>query len=102
MKKLHLIILVLLLCSSSFISQNVRETKAESKTIVVPDDYSTITDAVNHASDGDVVFVKNGIYNESLVIDKSISLVGEDVKNTIIEGTHAKPVIIVNHDGVTI
>lgn len=60
--------------------------KAESKTIVVPDDYLTITAAVSEAADGDTVFVKTGTYSEhTLLLDKSISLVGEDVNSTIIQ-----------------
>ena len=32
--------------------------KAQSKTIVVPDDYSTIQDAIFYANEGDTVLVK--------------------------------------------
>ena len=60
--------------------------KADSKTITVPDDYSTITDAISNAEEGDTIFVKKGNYdgplNQTLVIDKSISLVAEDVNST--------------------
>jgi len=58
-----------------------------SKTLVVPDDYPTIQAAIDSANSGDKIFVKNGIYNESLNIEsKSLSLIGEDSKNTIIVG----------------
>lgn len=57
--------------------------KAQSKTIVVPDDYSTIASAIENATDGDTVFVKSGTYNEStLVINKVIWLQGEDQLTT--------------------
>ena len=57
--------------------------KAEPRTIVVPDDYATIQGAINVAGEGDTVFVKKGNYNEqTLVIRKSISLIGEDPINT--------------------
>ncbi len=59
---------------------------AQSKTIIVPDDYLSIFDAVANASEGDTIFVKNGKYeglmNQSLLIDKSISLVGKNGGNT--------------------
>jgi pectin methylesterase-like acyl-CoA thioesterase len=62
--------------------------KAESRTIIVPDDYSTIQDAINAANEGDTIFVKKGIYegpiNQTLVISKSLSLIGEDANNNII------------------
>lgn len=59
--------------------------KADSKTLTVPDDYPTISAAVANASDGDTILVRNGTYNEpSLLIDKSITLMGEDKNSTII------------------
>ena len=38
------------------------------------------------ASDGDSIYVYNGIYNENVDIRKSLTLTGEDKNNTIIEG----------------
>jgi parallel beta-helix repeat protein len=58
-----------------------------SKTIVVPDDHSTISAAVDHASSGDTVLVKGGVYNENLLINKSLTVMGEDSRNTIVIGT---------------
>jgi nitrous oxidase accessory protein len=59
--------------------------KAESRTIVVPDDYPTISLAIQNAGVGDTVFVKRGTYDEVAInINKSISLIGEDVDETIL------------------
>lgn len=57
-----------------------------SKTLVVPVDYFTINDAIQNASKGDTIFVKSGVYYENLVVDKSLSLIGENPSNTIIIG----------------
>lgn len=38
--------------------------------------YKTITEAINLANDGDTVYVFSGVYNETLVINKRISLIG--------------------------
>ena len=54
--------------------------------IVVPDDYSTIQEAINAANPGDTVYVKAGAYYEHVVVNKSLSLVGEDRDSTIIDG----------------
>jgi parallel beta-helix repeat protein len=68
--------------------------KAQSKTIVVPDDYPTIQAAIDHANAGDTVFVKKGTYYhdgptgqhiDGITIDKSLSLIGEDSKTTILK-----------------
>ena len=57
--------------------------------MVVPDDYATIGWAVGNATAGDTVYVKSGTYNESINIDKPLSLIGEDMSSTIIVGGHA-------------
>ena len=75
------LILISMLGGSTF----VKITNAESKTIVVPTDYPTIQQAINAAADGDTVFVKNGIYNETLMINKTLSLIGEDRDLTILD-----------------
>ena len=64
----------------------LQSVKASPKTIVVPDDYPTIQAAVDHASAGDRVFVRKGIYNENVIVDKSLSLKGENSEETVIWG----------------
>jgi len=72
-------------------------------TLVVPDPYLTIQDAVDAASPGDTIFVRNGTYNATtlnsterpahpgewwfVTIDKSLNLVGESRDGVIIDGT---------------
>ena len=50
--------------------------------------YSTIQEAISSfATDiGDTIFVKAGVYYENLVINKGITLMGEDRETTIIDG----------------
>jgi len=60
------------------------------KTITVDDDgpadYSTISEAINVAEEGDTVYVYDGVYNETIEIWKSkIQLRGETKENTIID-----------------
>ena len=81
------IVITLILATTLF---TFLEVEAETKTIVVPDDYSTIQEAVSNAVDGDTVLVKNGIYpvdeNTTIVINKTLFLIGEDPANTVILG----------------
>jgi len=80
------IILVLVLCFAIVSIPQIGVIKAKPKTIVVPDDYLTIQEAIDYASERDTIFVKSGVYNESLLISgKPLSLIGEDSSTTIIE-----------------
>lgn len=76
---------VLIILFSAVWTLNLQISRA-SATLKVPDDYSTIASAVNHASQGDVIFVKSGIYLENIQINKSITLDGQNCKTTIIIG----------------
>ena len=83
--------LTLILALLMSLMVGVQSVKSSPKTVVVPDDYSTIYEAINHVANGDAVFVKKGIYtideNTTIVISKTLSLIGEDPSNTIILGT---------------
>jgi hypothetical protein len=85
---------------------------AQSKTIVIPDDYFDIQHAVDAANDGDRIFVRKGTHNlttggygENVLITKSLSLIGEDCRETFLIGVGKKYVytaITVSADNVTI
>ena len=47
-------------------------------------DYHTIQEAINAAKNDATIIVKNGSYNEIIVINKPITLIGEDKNTTII------------------
>ena len=80
-----LVVLVFLatLCLTAYLP-----VRAESKTITVPDDFSTIQEAINAAQEGDTIYVKKGYYegsfNQTLEINKAINLYGEDRSATIL------------------
>jgi parallel beta-helix repeat protein len=70
--------------------------------IRVPEDYPTIQEAIDAAAPRDIVFVRNGIYNEDIRIYKPILLIGESRENTVIIGSGVGDVIDVSSDGVKI
>jgi parallel beta-helix repeat protein len=77
--------------------------KAQSKTIVVPDDYPTIQAAIGNASQGDTILVKSGTYYETLVINKPLFLIGESQETTFIDANNAtENIIYINASYVSI
>ena len=49
--------------------------------------YTTIQDAINapETLDGHTIFVEEGKYYEHVIVNKSLSLVGENIRTTIID-----------------
>ncbi len=70
-----------------------------------PGNYTKIQDAIDNASDGDTVFVfdESAPYHEYIVINKSLSILGEKTTTTIINGSgEIKEVVSITADNVTI
>ena len=55
-------------------------------TFIVPDDFPTIQEAINTANEGDRIYVRFGTYRENIVLNKSLTLLGEDRYITVIAG----------------
>jgi len=119
MKKLFVIGIVILLFGivTPSTGSNVRNPTLASyqgKTFYVggigPGNYSKIQDAIDNASNQDRIFVfdESSPYYETLIINKSISLIGEDKETTIIDGSGNNVIILiiladyVNIEGFTI
>jgi parallel beta-helix repeat protein len=105
MKRPHFVFVwLLVLCLVAVGVPTPELVNAETNTVVVPDDFSTIQEAVDAASEGDTVFVKRGTYNESVCIDQPISLVGEDPATTKIVGEYQLngTVVLIRHNNVSV
>lgn len=64
------------------------ETSGE--TIIVAQDgngdYENIQDAIDNADEGDTIRVYGGIYEENVVVDETLSLMGNGSEETTIDG----------------
>jgi len=82
----------------------VGSENAKGKTITVDEDgegdYEKIQDAVDASEDGDTVRVYEGLYEENVVVDKSIDLVGNGSETTTIDGGGGGDVVAVSSDWV--
>ena len=93
------IILTALFVGTLALAFNIQPVKADPKTTYVDDDntlgpwdgtlehpYQNITSALQHASVNDTIYVYNGTYYEHVVVNKTVSLIGENRSTTIIDG----------------
>jgi parallel beta-helix repeat protein len=55
------------------------------ETLNVPEDCATIQGAINAAYDGDTILVSSGTYYEHVVVNKTVTLSGENQENTILK-----------------
>jgi parallel beta-helix repeat protein len=55
------------------------------RTVTVPDDFNTISAAISKLTDGDCIYIKPGIYKETLTLRHTIHLEGSDANRVIIE-----------------
>ncbi len=64
--------------------------------------HETIQEAVNHARDGDTIFARNGTHYENVLVNRTVSLIGENSESTIIDGNGVSNVISIIRENVTI
>ena len=70
---------------------------AEGATITVPDDYPTIRSAIENATDYDTLFIKDGLYIESVIVYRPLTIIGESQTGTVIHNNDPYAVLIVGH-----
>ena len=111
-KKCLLISIILLILigesagTANFVSIEIHYVMDGGKTLYVggngEGNYTHIQDAINDASDGDTIFVYSGTYYENIVINKSINLIGENAKATIIDGMKKGKVIFIITSNISV
>jgi len=119
-RSIFTVFLVVLFISSSLIvfpvsSNDVVKQSSSGITIYVDDDntggpwdgtqehpYQHVQDGIDASQENDTLFVFNGVYNEKITIRKSISLIGQNKKYTIIESTSYDAIINVITFGVVV
>jgi len=84
----------------------ILSTRVSGRVITVDDDgeadYSNIQDAIDSSEDGDIIRVHEGVYFESINIDKSINIWGNGTGWTVIDGPGAGDVVKIESDWVNL
>jgi len=96
------VIVALAICATIIVLLAPKLELAKAETITVPDDFATIQAAMDAANPGDTVFVKAGWYNETITVNRTIALVGENRESVIVDGNGARTVLCVTASGVSI
>jgi parallel beta-helix repeat protein len=64
--------------------------------------YPSIQEAINSAGEGNSILVSSGLYYEHVMVNKSISIIGENEYKTIIDGNGNGTVLQIKADNVSI
>ncbi len=105
MKRTSLVVAVLVFVSVLFVGLSfLPEVRATTRYVGGggPGNYTSIQAAIDDANAGDIVFVYSGTYSERVEIDKTLTLVGEDVDTTLIDGGGSGVVVYVSANWVNI
>jgi parallel beta-helix repeat protein len=101
MKK-KVIIIIFIILTLYITNMNTANFATKANTIIVPDEYDTIQEAINAANPGNTVYVKPRTYYENITINKTINLIGENPATTIIDGDPYGIRITIDADNVRV
>jgi parallel beta-helix repeat protein len=95
-------VLCLILCLLSILPSGFELPAKADFDIVTVNPSESIQAAINNATTGSTILVRAGTYQESLIVNKSISLIGEGRDQTIIEGENNQFIINITANNVII
>ena len=92
-----LVICLLMPVSSFFINASAEEEDGGRIHVGADRDQQCIQEAIDSASEGDVIMIDEGVYYENIVVDKELTLIGAGSQRTILNGSLSGNVITVEH-----
>lgn len=105
-KKASLVVIAILFMSTFFLAMTILPNSVRATTLYVggpgPGNFTTIQDAVNASSPGDTIYVYSGTYFENVIVNETLSLIGEDRNTTVIDGGGTGDVISIVSDWVNV
>ncbi|MFO8133516.1 MAG: hypothetical protein R6U10_06280, partial [Thermoplasmatota archaeon] len=108
MRWMAAIIVALLLLAPLHSASHTNLAIVESDVLYVggsgPGNYTSIQAAIDDAGDGATIYVYPGTYNESIVLDKEVRLIGksEDRVKPVVQAVENQSALLIVADGCTI
>jgi len=106
MKLVFVMLLIIAQITTLTSAFNTQLVKANPRIWIVDDDgpadFHTIQEAISAAEAGDTIFVKNGTYYENVVVNKTLTLLGENNVATIVDANQTEFVISTACSNVTV
>jgi len=62
----------------------------------------TIQEGVDNSTNGDTIYIYNGTYYEHIIVNKTVSIIGEHANTTIIDGSNTGDIIYIQNNNVNI
>ena len=101
-----MVTVLLLLVSLFSLALTILPANVRAATLYVggvgPGNYTKIQDAINASTPGDTIFVYSGTYNERVVINRTITMIGEGPETTLIHGDGMASTVWVESDWVNL
>ena len=81
------IFIFFILLNIFFVLYPIETIKADTLHVGSGQTYSSIQSAINNANESDFIYVHSGIYSETIIINKSITIIGEGSSITTLSGS---------------
>jgi len=65
-------------------------------------DFNSIQEAINASLENYTIFILNGHYTENIFVNKSISIIGENLQKTIIDGGMVEDTVLIDANNVSL
>jgi parallel beta-helix repeat protein len=99
-RKIVILLVFAIIWAQPLLRFTLTHVEADPDPITVPDDYPTIQYAIGNATEGETIFIRSGTYKESIIIDKRLTIQGEDKASTFIDGMQSGDVVEITADDV--
>ena len=105
-RKASVVLVIVVILSSFSVLVAILPENSRAATLFVggigPGNYTTIQSGIDAANSGDIVYVYNGTYYENVIVNKTLSLVGESRNTTTIDGGANGDAVNVTEDWVNL